>query len=156
MNRTLHVINTGLVVLLVAGSLWVYPTLPEQIPRHFGLGGTADAFWDASLAHWMVLPFCAIGTGALVYGAAWVIDWAPSSLSIPNREEYDALDPSAQRVVVGVVQRFLYGTAFGLFVLFSVFQVGTYQAAVAASNSLPTYVLGVFVVFLIGEGGGTV
>jgi len=49
MDRLAHVLDAILPLLLVRGSLWVFPTLPAQVPRHFGLGGTADAYWDATL-----------------------------------------------------------------------------------------------------------
>ena len=60
MDRLTHGLNAALSLLLVGGSLWVFPTLPARVPRHFGLGGTADAYWDATLLHWMALPAIAI------------------------------------------------------------------------------------------------
>lgn len=156
MNRVLHVVNAGLSCLLVGGSLWVFPTLPEQIPRHFGLAGTADAFWEASLVHWMFLPGVALGLLGFLYAVAGVIKWAPSAISVPNREQYDALDPSDQRRIVGVIQSYMYWTAFGLLLLFSALQLGTHEVAIGSSNTLPPAVLGVLVVVVIDIIGGAV
>lgn len=72
MRRLVHVLNAGLALLLVGGSLWTFPQLPARIPRHFGLGGTADAYWAATLVHWLILPGIAIAAAAL--GLAW---WLP-------------------------------------------------------------------------------
>jgi len=70
MGRILHVLNVGLALLLVGGSLWAYPHLPAQIPRHVGLDSTADAYWAATLMHWMLFPGIALAVAGLMYGAA--------------------------------------------------------------------------------------
>lgn len=143
MRRLLHLLNLGLPLLLVGGSLWTFPHLPAQIPRHFGIGGTADAFWEATLVHWMVLPCVAIGVAGLAYGAAWWIGTSPSTINVPNQKQYDALDPADKRVVVGHVQAFLYWTAAAMLVLFSVVQWSTYQVATSGASTLPGYGLAI-------------
>jgi len=138
MRRLLHLLNLGLGLLLVGGSLWAYPRLPARIPRHFGLGGTADAYWGATVVHWMLLPCIALAVAGLVYGAAWWIGRAPGSINVPNQQQYEALAPSAQRVILRDVQAFLYGTANAVLVLFSVIQASTYHVATTGSDALPT------------------
>jgi len=137
MSRLVHGLNAGLSVLLVGGSLWLFPRLPDQVPRHFGIGGTADAYWAATLVHWMVLPGIAIAVAGLVYGAAWWIGRPPYSINVPNQQQYDALDPSDKRVVAGYVQTFLHWTATAMLVMFSVAQWSTYQVATSGTNTLP-------------------
>jgi hypothetical protein len=139
MDRLVHVVNAGLSTLLVGGSLWLLPRLPDRVPRHFGIGGTADAYWEATLVHWMVLPCIAIAVAGLVYGAAWWIGRPPYSISVPNQQQYDALDPPDKRVVIGHVQAFLHWTATAMLVLFSVAQWSTYRAAVSGTSALPGY-----------------
>jgi uncharacterized membrane protein len=95
MNRLVHVFNAGLSTLLIGGSLWLFPRLPDQVPRHFGMGGTADAYWEATLLHWMLLPCIATGVASLIYGAAWWIGKPPYSISVPNQQQYDALEPAS-------------------------------------------------------------
>ena len=147
MRRLLHLLNLGLALLLAGGSLWAYPQLPTRIPRHFGLGGTADAYWSATVVHWMLLPCIALAMVGLVYGAAWWIGRAPGSINVPNQQQYDALAPSDQRVILRDVQAFLYGTATAVLVLFLVGQWGTYHVATSGSNTLPT--LGMVVSFAV-------
>ncbi|MCS3633347.1 hypothetical protein GGP57_000638 [Salinibacter ruber] len=82
MDRLTHGLNAALSLLLVGGSLWVFPTLPARVPRHFGLGGTADAYWDATLLHWMVLPAIAIvvvGGGSTAPRGGWARGPPPSA-----------------------------------------------------------------------------
>lgn len=100
MRRLVHAVNAGLLLLLFAGSLWVYPALPDQIPRHFGLAGGVDAYWQATLVHWMLLPVVALGVTAVIYGCAWIVGKNPSSVNVPNQQRYDALDPTDKRRVV--------------------------------------------------------
>ena len=138
MRRLMHLLNVGLALLLVGGSLWVFPHLPSRIPRHFGLGGVADAYWTATLVHWMLLPGIALAVVGIVYGAAWWTGRVPGSVSVPNQQQYDTLDPADQRVILNDVQAFLYATATAMLVLFSVMQGSTYHVAMSASNALPT------------------
>jgi hypothetical protein len=139
MNRLVHFVNAGLSALLIGGSLWLFRRLPDRVPRHFGIGGTADAYWEATLVHWMILPGVAIGGAALVYGAAWWIGTSPLTINVPNQQQYDALDPVSKRVVVGDVQAFLYWTGTAVLVLFSVAQWGIYRVATSGASTLPGY-----------------
>lgn len=137
MRRLFHLFNLGLAFLLVGGSLWAYPHLPARIPRHFGLGGAADAYWAATLVHWLVLPGIGLALASLLYGVAWLIGRTPGALNVPNQEQYDALDPAAKRGVLKDVQAFLYGTATAMLVLFAGMQGGTYSVATAGTEALP-------------------
>ena len=157
MRRRIHLFNGGLALLLVGGSLWVIPRLPARIPRHFGLGGTADAYWEATLLHWMLVPAIALVVVGLVYGAAWGIGRASGSINVPNQQQYDALGPAAKHVVGRDVQVFLYGTATAMLVVFGAAQWGTYQVATSATATLPGVVRGVTLgvpVLLLGAAGG--
>lgn len=138
MRRLVHGLNAGLALLLVGGSLWAFPRLPARIPRHYGLGGTADAYWDATLLHWMLGPAIALVVVGIVYGAAWWTGQAPGSVNVPNQQQYDALAPAEKRVILRDVQVFLYGTATAMLVLFSVIQASTYHVATTGADTLPT------------------
>ncbi len=156
MDRLTHGLNAVLSLLLVGGSLWVLPTLPARVPRHFGLGGTADAYWDATLLHWMALPAIAIVVVGGLYGAAWWVGTRPAAVSMPDQQRYDALRPADQRLIAGHVQTFLYGTATATLVLFVVAQGSTYHVATSATNTLPrvgwVLTLGIPVVLTIATG----
>ena len=156
MHRLVHGLNAGLALLLIGGSLWAFPRLPVRIPRHFGLGGTADAYWAATLVHWMLVPAIALIVVGLVYGAAWVTGRASGSINVPNQQQYDALAPAAKRTVARDVQVFLYGTATAMLVMFGAAHWGTYQVATSAADTLPGGVRGVTLgvpVLLLGAAG---
>jgi len=138
MRRLVHALNAGLALLLIGGSLWAVPRLPARIPRHFGLGGTAGAYWDATLLHWMLVPGIALVVVGIVYGAAWWTGRAPGSINVPNQQQYDALAPAEKRVILRDVQGFLYGIATAMLVLFAVIQASTYHVAMSGTDTLPT------------------
>jgi len=146
--RTLHLFNSALLALLLIGSLWLFPTLPDQIPRHFGVWGMADAYWETTLIHWMLLPIVGGGTVAIMYGAAWLIGRSPSWINTPNQERYDALDAADKRDVVAHVQVVLYLMAASALVFVSGIQAGLYQVAVSSRSSLPGFVFGTFLAFV--------
>ena len=41
-------------------ALWIYPSLPEQIPVHFDMRGTPDRYADKSLFYFIILPIANI------------------------------------------------------------------------------------------------
>ena len=138
MRRLLHLLNLGLALLLAGGSLWAYPRLPARIPRHSGLGGTADAYWDATLVHWMLLPGIALVVVGTIYGAVWWVRRNPEALNVPNQQRYNALAPADKLVLFKDVKSFLYGTTTAMLALFVVMQWSTYHVATTGSEVLPT------------------
>ena len=141
-TRLPHVVNAGLLALLIGGSLWAYPALPEQIPRHFGLYGQADAYWATTLLRWMLLPIVAVVTGGIVYGSAWLIGQAPDAVNVPNQAQYDQLSPHQKRLVTASVQRAVCWMNAPLFVVFGAIQSGGYHVATTAATALPAPVIG--------------
>ncbi len=141
MGRPVHVVNAVLIALLFGGSLWAYPALPDRIPRHFGIGGVADAYWDASLGHWLLLPLIATGTAILVHASIWAMKTLPSSwVHVPNPEQFAALDDADQRAVRARMRGLLYWMVPPVLVLFGALQYGTYHVATTDATALPVLV----------------
>lgn len=70
--RLPHLINGALVLLLLGGSLLVYPSLPEQIPQNAGFLGGSVSYWETTLLHWLVFtPFCYFHRRARVWGSLY-------------------------------------------------------------------------------------
>jgi hypothetical protein len=67
--------------------------LPEQIPRHFGFYGEADAYWATTLLRWMLLSIVAVVSAGIVYGPAWLIGQAPDAVTVADQERYEQLSP---------------------------------------------------------------
>ncbi len=117
MHRLVHGLNAGLALLLIGGSLWAFPRLPVRIPRHFGLGGTADAYWAATLVHWMLVPAIALIVVGLVYGTATamlvvfgVAQWGTYQVATSATDTF----PGVVRGVTLGVPMLLLGAAGGL------------------------------------------
>jgi uncharacterized membrane protein len=140
-SRRPHIVNGGLLVLLLGGSLWAYPALPDQIPRHFGVGGEADAYWATTPLRWMLLPMIAVGSAGLVYGAAGLIGRAPDAVNAPSQEQYDRLSPGQKRVVAAYAQRVVYWMTTPLLGAFGAGQGGAYHVATTPATALPPAVM---------------
>lgn len=149
-----HLVNGTLLGILIAGSLAVYPLLPEEIPRHFGLYGQADAYWSATLLHWMLLPLVAVLSAGLLYGSAWLVGTLPSaSASMPNQKQYDALSAEKKRAVLGLAQQALYWMGTALLLVFLAVQAGIFLVATTPTTRLPAGVLATMGAGLLGVGG---
>lgn len=155
-TRLPHVVNGMLLAVLFGGSLWVYPALPEQIPRHFGLFGQADAYWAASLVHWLLIPIVAVLSAAALYGPAWIVNAVPASwVNVPNQEQYEALPPAEKQIVIMLVQQVLYWMAAATLVLLLAVQGSTYYVATTAATALPALGVGTMLAALLAVGGLT-
>lgn len=135
-----HPANAALLTLLVSGSVLYFPRLPERIPRHFGASGQPDAWWEATLLHWLSLPLLALVTAALLYSVAWLLGRHRGRLQVPNQARFDTLKPAAQNQILALVQSYLYWTASILTLLFISVQLAIYQVALGYSTLLPTHV----------------
>ena len=139
--RAVHLLNTALIGLLFVGSLLVFEHLPAQIPTHFDLSGTPDAYQDATLLQWLILPLIALAVCGVLYGSAWFVGHRLDLVNVPNQAAFRALSRSNQRKVVRVIQRALYWQAPPLLLLFAALQMGTYEAAKEAGRGFLPYVL---------------
>lgn len=149
-RRTAHVLNGALIVLSIGASLWVFPTLPDQIPRHFTLAGTADAYWAGTLLHWLFLPLVGAGIAALMYGLAWIVGadgQVVRRFHLSGGGERDRSQTEAERKAV---QLYLYWTAAGMLVLFSALQWGVYRVATSPARTLSLFVLGTTAAIVVG------
>ena len=156
-HRLPHVVNAGIIVVLLVGSFWLYPTLPGRLPHHFGIYGTADAYWETSLVRWLLVPGLAIVTAATVYGPAWILTDVPARwINVPNQEAYEALSDAEQKRILALVQQVLYWMTTFTLLIFLAIQGGIYYVAVTPVTSLPVFVLGMLAVGLLGIGGLTV
>lgn len=77
--RVPRLLPVVLLILPIGGGLWLDPTLPDRIPRHFEFTGPADAYWDTTLFRWLLLPLVGLFSAASVYVPIWVVGTVPSS-----------------------------------------------------------------------------
>ncbi|WP_125099039.1 DUF1648 domain-containing protein [Leucobacter chromiireducens] len=87
-TRVLRWVAVGVMVLTIAAALLSYPSLPEEVPVHFGLSGEPDAWGPKSSI------FLLVGIGAaVVFGVAWLSAhpaWFnyPSTVTRENAQEH--------------------------------------------------------------------
>lgn len=135
MSRLLHVLNGLLLTLLVGGSLYVYPDLPDRIPLHFGADGAADRWGERSLLSWMAMPAIAAVTTVALMVLGTLLPRRPTWINMPDRDRLLKLPVRLQRRVVEGVAHTLYLTAFMTLLMFIVLQYGAWLTATGGDGS---------------------
>lgn len=144
--RFVHAVNAALATALVVLTARAAGTLPDRMPHHFALDGTADAWGATTPASVWMLPLVGLGTALLFYAVAYLAPRRPGFINLPG-VAYASLAPEAQARVARMVQAFLYASATGVLVLFGALQWGTFVAA--ATGRLPGAVLVALLTFVV-------
>ena len=145
-------INVLVLAALVGGSAFLFGSLPEEIPVHFGANGRPDRFASTSWLSWMLLPLLAVFITALFYGIARLMVRIPDQLNVPDPKQYRALSPAAKQRVVAFQRPFMIEIVLGVNLMFGALQWSSYQVAIGAHPALPWYswaVLAGFMAFTI-------
>jgi uncharacterized membrane protein len=154
-SRTAQAINVTLLLLLLGGSLWVYPSLPDQIPKNMGWSGRDVDYWDTTLLHWLSLPLFSTCFVVLEYAAAYSVRNPQQilQLDIPNLATYRTLSARHKSLVTDIIRTLFHGMMTPGYLLFTVIQVEIYLVAVGA-RSAPLFWtglrLGTMVIPIIG------
>lgn len=147
-TRITHLVNAGLLILLVGGSLYAFPILPEEIPKRFDVTGQVTASWEATTVHWFLLPLVATVLVGVTYGLA-VRDG--EGLPEPDQAQYEA--SSADEKDVKGASKPLYWMLVPVLTLLGVVQHGIYTGATTTRSGLPAYDIagiGVMVALIVG------
>lgn len=135
MTRWLHLLNGLLLTLLVGGSLFVYPDLPDRIPLHFGADGQADRWGDRTLLSWLLLPLIGAATAALMTGIGIMLPRNPKLINMPDKDRLLQLPDYLQRWVIEGVAATLHVMTFVMLVMFTTMQYGAWRTAVSGDGS---------------------
>lgn len=147
---TYRLLNLLLIGALFAGSMMVYPRIPERYPVHFGLSGQPDAWATRSLLSWLMVPLAAAGTALILEAATRLGGRHPELLSVPEKARFLALTPAERAPIVQRLQRFLALTALMTTAVLGIVQAGIYHAATSPTTALPPYVVGATAIIVIG------
>jgi uncharacterized membrane protein len=139
--QTYRLLNLLLLGALFAGSLMVYPGVPERFPVHFGFSGQPNAWAARSLLSWLALPLVAAGVALLLEGMSRLSVSRPQLWNVPDKSRFLALTPAERAPIVHRLQRFMGLVAVMTTVLLGVVQASIYHAATGRTPSLPGYVL---------------
>jgi len=132
--RRRYSLTVGVLVLFWAGSLWAYPTLPGEIPVHFGPLGTPDRLAVTTIGRWLLLPTIATLVAGFVCGLERMLPHLSAGLNMPRQDTYDALSEANQRRVIQVVQKMMIEIAILMTVVFTSVQAHGYAIAMDASG----------------------
>lgn len=148
--RTYRLLNLLLLGALFAGSMMVYPTLPERFPRHFGASGQPDAWSERSVLSWLALPLVAAGIALLLEGVTRLSGSNPRMWNVPDKPRFLALTPAEQAPIIARLRNFVGFVAVTSTVLMMVVQAGIYFAATRRGNGMPVFVFaGIFIHLLV-------
>ena len=148
-SAAVHLLNVALLAGLLAASLWVWPDLPDRIPGRVDFSGRVTRWSDPSLWSWLLLPLVAVGTAALQYGIAALLDERPHLFNTLEKDRFLQLPPERQRPIIRLMKRFLHESATVLILLMAAHQWLRYHAAVNADTGNETMMLLVVSAFLM-------
>ena len=127
--RPLRIVSVVLLVVLVVGSVAAWPTLPDEIPTHFGLSGRPDSYAATSLASWFALPAIGVLTWMLVLASSHFAIKHPSLLNIPHKQEFLALPEENRIPVAHHIRDLLDAVGVHILLVFGIIQLAVYSEA---------------------------
>jgi uncharacterized membrane protein len=134
MRRFFEGVNWVLILGIVAFALWAWPQLPEKIPTHFGIDGSADAWSPRTFGSWFGVP----GMGLLiVLGIGWfraMIPRKPNWVNLPDKTSLADLPKVAREPVVEMFSGFLAIIQTEVLVIFALIQLSTYRTAMGEKS----------------------
>ena len=125
-----RIVCSGLLLITVAFSLFVYPALPSRIPIHFAFDGTPDGWAQKSLIVWLLLPMVGVGLWGLIELIGMGITRSPTFVNLPNKEKFLALPKEKQYRIVERLREVLGWIVAGVLLLFGLIQYSMYLSAV--------------------------
>lgn len=152
---THRLLNLLLLGALFAGSMMVYPTLPERIPRHFDLSGQPDGWMRRSVLSWLLLPVIAAAVAGLLEAMTRASARNPSLWNVPDKKRFLALTPAEQEPVVRLLRDYMGMVGTASIALLMLVQVSVYDSATRPTPAIAPYVMvavGLHVSILLAAG----
>lgn len=134
LKRFLDSLNWMLLALLVGFAIWAWPRLPDQIPTHFGIQGTPDAWSPKTLGHWFSIPAVALALVALIWFFRLVLPRRPSWVNLPDRRCLSELPEACQEQVLRMLTGFLALVQTELLVIFGLIEWASYRSAMGLES----------------------
>lgn len=138
-TKALFRIHVAVLVSYLAGTVLLWPRVPDRIPAHFGFSGAADRWSDAGLI-WFLLPLVAVFTAAVVRGAMWLAEQSPDLWNLPEKQRFRELPEPDRASIIQAMERFLHAVSIFVTLVFAALQVGIYVTATGRTEGLPPYV----------------
>ena len=146
-NR-LRLLNLLLLAALWAASAAVYPRLPEQIPTHFNLAGTPDAWSPRTLLTWFMLPLIATALVAFLGFMGRVAETRPELWNVPEKGKFLDLAPEARAPIVARLRSFMACMGIGTTAVLAIVQAQVYL--VAKDGKVPSWLVAAAIMAVVG------
>ena len=134
-HRLPHLVNGLLLLLLFVGSLWVYPSLPEQIPT--GTSPGTVHYEEKTVLHWLTGPLFALGMTAFLYvitlSEAMRVPLSPF-VNFGNRDTYEQLSTPHKQVIARLLRTGMYWMCTLLLLTFAWVQTEFYRTAIRSAE----------------------
>lgn len=143
--KTFRRLNLGLLALLIGVSVWLWPQVPDRIPMHFGLDGTADGWTARSISSWFAMPALAVALNVLLLGVASWSSRSAKRINLPDKERLLRLPPEGQAAVLARVKGAFDVIALPLTMSFVLVQSAIWVTASGGDGRVFVFVLLAFV-----------
>lgn len=134
LTRIAHIVNGTLLILLFVGSLWVYPSLPEQIPQNIGTGVT---YWDTTLLHWLSGPLITLVMTGLMYAVhlseVMTVPLSPH-VNFGSRDTYEQLSTPHKRIIARWLRTGAHWMCTPFLLIFTRMQIEFYLIAMRSAE----------------------
>ena len=127
-------VNTVVIIGLVGFAIWFWPSLPDQVPTHFGMDGLPDAWGGKGFGSWFMIPGIAL---VLTAGIGWfrrMVPRRPGWVNLPDKTRLTDLPELARKPVVEMLSGFLALIQSEILVIFALIQLSTYRAAMGLES----------------------
>ncbi len=136
MKRFFDSVNWVLVILMVAFAVWAWPHLPDEIPTHFGIRGTPDAWSEKTLLRWFTIPAVGIGLAGLLWLVRIILPHRPKWVNLPDRRCLTELPESCQKQILKMLAGFLALVQTELLVIFGLIEWASYRTALGHDSQV--------------------
>lgn len=135
----------AVLVVHAAYLAWVYPSLPEKYPTHFGINGAPDAWSDTGFfSVWMLVVLNAVFLA--------FFSWAPSAeFLMKHKRQYDLskLTPEGRVDIERHARQLFREMSLVLTLFFATISVGGVRVALGAATTLPFFLFIPFLALLL-------
>lgn len=138
---TLRLLNLCLVLGFTAACARLWPSLPDQLPRHMDLSGRVTSSAPTSPWSWFLLPAMAALTLELTEWMGTRVVRRPALINFPGKEDLLALPAAYQAPVVERLVGFLHGTTTVTTGILALVQFAAWQAATGTQTETSQLVL---------------
>lgn len=148
--RAVHLVNLIFLVAWFAIAITIWPTLPEQLPIHFGVTGQADAWVAKSVFSWFGLPFLAFAMSVGIAGVGLLARGSPDLVNVPDKERFLRLSEDRRAAIIQRFVRTLAITGLLCSLMFAALHAGVYHTASGRATGLPWYTNAVMAAAVVG------